>query len=61
MSQPLPIPYSGRNGPKDVAQRLWDVEGTRVPSLQQQIDDLADGQGQDAPIDPVLLFENALI
>ena len=61
MPAPLPAPYAGRNSPKDVANRLWDVEGTRLPAIQAELDqtraDLA--EELDLP-DFTLILQNAM-
>lgn len=34
---PLPVPYAGRNSPKDIAARLWNVEGDAIPLIAEDV------------------------
>lgn len=57
---PSPV-YPGRNSPKDVARRMWDVEAEALPAVQAEVDavEARVDQELDAP-DFLALFNAAL-
>lgn len=57
----LPPSYRGRNSVKDLGQRQWEVEGTKLPALQSEVDAVDQRLAEETDIpDLALVLNNAL-
>ena len=57
----LPPAYRGRNSLKDLGQRQWDVEDSKLPALQQEVDAVDQRLAEETDIpDLALVLNNAL-
>lgn len=57
----IPPVYTGRNSVKDLANRQWDVEDTKLPALQSEVDAVDQRLDEETDIpDLTLVLNNAL-
>jgi len=57
----LPPSYRGWNSIKDLSQRQWEVEGTKLPALQSEVDAVEQRLDEETDIpDLALVLNNAL-
>lgn len=57
----LPPSYAGRNSVKDLANRQWDVEGTKLPAIQSEVDAVDQRLNEETDIPDLTLILNSAL